>query len=121
MFLLHIRRCGATSLRKIKKMSYQPPKITLTRGDITLSYMDADGLLFYFSAYMRVAIENWEDDAYINSIHSALFHLDDAPETRFSCFSTAQKQCIRHFLEYMDAFLGSIEARKALEKHWKKT
>ncbi len=97
------------------------PAAIVQRCQSALSYMDADGLLFYFPAYMRVAIENWEDDAYINSIHSALFHLDDAPETRFSCFSTAQKQCIRHFLEYMNAFLGSIEARKALEKHWKKT
>jgi O-acetyl-ADP-ribose deacetylase (regulator of RNase III) len=97
------------------------PALIVQHCQCALSYMDFDGLLFYFPAYMRVAIENWTDDAYINSIHSALFHLGHQPESKFSHFSTAQKQCIRHFLEYMDAFLGSIEACKAVEKYWKTT
>jgi O-acetyl-ADP-ribose deacetylase len=94
------------------------PAAIVQRCQCALSYMESDGLLFYLPAYMRVALQYWEKDAYINSIHSAFFHLDYKPESRFSHFSVPQKQCIRHFLEYTAAFLCSIDAHKALKKYW---
>jgi O-acetyl-ADP-ribose deacetylase len=96
------------------------PNAVLAHCQCALSYMQPDGLLFYFPAYMRFVIEKWKaDDSSGNAIDSTFFHLAYAPESKFSHFSIAQKQCIRHFLEYMDVFSYQRDAGEALEKYWK--
>jgi O-acetyl-ADP-ribose deacetylase len=87
-----------------------------------LSFMDSDGFLFYYPAYMRLAVkypmQDIKNEAYSSAIDSAIFHAGYTPKSKFQGFSLPQKRCIRHFLQYLAVFLGDIEATKALEKYW---